>query len=128
MQLEDAIDMLNSVNRAANPAMPNRGGGGMPPSADPTNFGGGGPRGDPSGYDMRFQNSNAGLPYPPGGDMPPGTNPSLQNNTSRASMNPALVQQMPMMPGGAGPPRPPQSGTPSTRNEFLDSVFAAVCC
>lgn len=108
MQLEDAIDMLNSLNRGGQ--MPNRGG--MPPTADPGFIGNNGPRGGDPSYDMRFPNPGAGMPYPPG-DMPPGANPSLQN-TSRGNMNPALVQQMTMMPGG-GPPRPPQqSGTPST--------------
>jgi len=105
MQLEDAIDLLNNMNRGQ---MPNRGG--MPPSAD-TGFGGPRGGGDPS-YDMRFPNPGPGMPYPPEG-LPPGSaNPSLQN-TSRGNMNPALVQPMTMMPGG-GPPRPPQSGTPST--------------
>ncbi len=113
MQLEDAIDLLNNMNRGQ---MPGGNRGGMPPSAD---SGFGGPRGggDPS-YDMRFPNPGAGMPYPPGVDglAPPGSaNPSLQN-TSRGNMNPALVQQMTMMSGGGGgPPRPPQSGgTPST--------------
>lgn len=102
MQLEDALEMLN-LSRGG--PMPNRG---MPPA----DLGFPGPRGDPN-YDMRFPGPT-GMPYPPG-ELPP-TNPSLQNNASRGNMNPALVQQMSMGGGPTpmAPPRPSQSGPPST--------------
>ena len=137
LQLDDALEMLNAVSRAAAGGMPGRGGnmglGGnnMPPgNNDMMGFPGssrGGVGMDPGGYDMRFSGGGGGggMPYPPGGDcLPPGSNPSLQNNPSRAGggLNPALVQQMSMGVGsgsvggggslhpGGGPPRPSQSG------------------
>merc|ERR1719470_298394 len=92
LQLEDALEMLNALNR------------GMGPN---DMFG---PRGEPD-YGMRFPGP---MPYPPG-DIPP-ANPSLPSNPSRpGNMNPSLMGQvMNGGPGMHGPPRPQPNGPPST--------------
>ena len=105
MQLDDALEMLNALNRGGMPG----GGRGMPPNDV---FG---PRGEPD-YGMRFPGPGP-MPYPPGsGDMPGGAGGSAANlavNPSRpANLNPSLP-----MNGGPNmhaPPRPQPSGPPST--------------
>jgi len=98
LRLEDALEMLNALNRGMGS------GRGMPPNEM---FG---PRGEPD-YGMRFPGP---MPYPPG-DIPP-ANPSLPSNPSRpGNMNPSLMGQV--MNGGPGmhaPPRPQPNGPPST--------------
>ena len=98
LQLEDALEMLNALNRGMGS------GRGMPPN---DMFG---PRGEPD-YGMRFPGP---MPYPPG-DIPP-ANPSLPSNPSRpGNMNPSLMGQvMNGGPGMHGPPRPQPNGPPST--------------
>lgn len=99
LQLEDALEMLNALNRGMGGS-----GRGMPPN---DMFG---PRGEPD-YGMRFPGP---MPYPPG-DIPP-ANPSLPSNPSRpGNMNPSLMGQvMNGGPGMHGPPRPQPNGPPST--------------
>jgi len=96
LQLEDALEMLNALNRGMGS------GRGMPPN---DMFG---PRGD-SDYGMRFPGP---MPYPPG-DIPP-ANPSLPNNPSRPGNMNLMGQVMNGGPGMHGPPRPQPSGPPST--------------
>merc|ERR1719244_1268648 len=96
LQLEDALEMLNALNRGMGS------GRGMPPNEM---FG---PRGEPD-YGMRFPGP---MPYPPG-DIPP-ANPSLPNNPSRPGNMNLMGQVMNGGPGMHGPPRPQPSGPPST--------------
>ena len=101
MQLEDALDMLNTLNRG----MPGGRGGGMP-SNDVF-----GPRGEPE-FAMRFPGPMPG-PYPPGaGDMP-GAGGSVASNRP-GNLNPSLSSGV--MNGGPNmhaPPRPQPNGQPS---------------
>ena len=104
MQLDDALEMLNALNRGGMPGGGRGGGGGgagLPPNdVFP-------PRRDPE-Y-MRFPGPMP--PYPPGsGDLPGGVNPNRPGN-----MNPSLSVMNgggPNLPGG--PPRPQPNGPPST--------------
>ena len=101
MQLDDALEMLNTLNRG----MP--GGGRNMPHNDVF-----GPRGGEPDYGMRFPGPMP-VPYPPGsGDMPGGTNGGNSSNRSGNinNMNPSLMNGGPNM----HPPRPQPSGPPST--------------
>ena len=102
MQLDDALEMLNALNRGGMPGGRvggGGGGGGLPPNdVFP-------PRRDE--YNMRFPGP---MPYPPGsGDLPGSLN-------RPGSINPSMSGQIPNGGGpnlAGGPPRP-QPGPPST--------------
>ena len=103
MQLDDALEMLNALNRGGMPGGGNRG---MPPSD------GFGPRGEPD-YGMRFPGPGP-MPYPPGsGDMPGagnlGVNPSRPGNLGNPNLG-----GMNGGPNMHAPPRPQPNGPPST--------------
>ena len=117
MQLDDALELLNALNRGG---MPGGGSRGMPPGD------GFGPRGEPD-YGMRFPGPGP-MPYPPGGagDMP-GVTPSRPG-----SLQPSLAG----MNGGPGmhgaPPRsqPQQVSCHETVNTCYsaDAELLLSCC
>ena len=109
MQLDDALELLNALNRGG---MPGGGSRGMPPGD------GFGPRGEPD-YGMRFPGPGP-MPYPPGGagDIP-GVTPSRPG-----SLQPSLAG----MNGGPGMHGAPPRSQPQqvSCHETVNTCYSAV--